>query len=331
MSDVFDALPGIEVSVGEISAALARMWKDSDAHGTNAPSEDDAKAIQVNVILHLGFGTTPADAVAKFKLAVEFSSRYPSRVVILCPRIEDGSEGLETRAKIYGECFLGRSKGDTRCCEFVMLEYSFVARNFLENQVSVCLSGDLPTFYWAHHFTDCRLMADYHSFLTRSRRFIYDSAVAPADVVTFPWPNPANVRDLAFARMLPVRQSIGQFLSRYEPARLTGGLRKVKVSFEAVHTAEGRALLRWVRGRLAACGAEERSIVWLEGELPHKGGTCFEMDFTYDTPAKRFKWRGDCDTGVAGFSADLGSGSTDLPSHIQLLAPTQALSEAMFF
>ncbi|OIQ98840.1 glucose-6-phosphate dehydrogenase subunit [mine drainage metagenome] len=331
MSEVFDALPGIEVSVAEISTALASMWKDSAAHGADAPADDDARAIQVNVILHLGFGTKPDDALVKFKLAVEFSSRYPSRVVILCPRIEDGNEGMETRAKIYGECFLGRSKGDTRCCEFVILEYSFVARNYIENQVSVCLTSDLPTYFWAHHFTDCRLMADYQSFFTRSRRFIFDSAAAPLEAVTFPWPNPANVRDLAYARMLPVRQSIGQFLSRYEPGILSGGLRRVKVSYEAVHTAEGRALMRWVRSRLVACGAGERGVVWLEGELPHKGGTCFEIEFMYHTPAKRFKWRGDCDTGVAGFSADLGTGPMELPSHIKLLAPTQALSEAMFF
>jgi hypothetical protein len=58
------------------------------------------------------------------------------------------------RAKVYGECTLGKSKADTRCCEFVMLSYPRSARANLENQVSVCLSTDLPLYYWAHRFSD---------------------------------------------------------------------------------------------------------------------------------------------------------------------------------
>jgi hypothetical protein len=328
MSHIYDALPGLEVPPGGISRALAGLWLEQAANGLPAPASDDVKAAQLNLVLHFGFAATPEDALAQFRSVVEFTSRYPGRVVVLCPRVEGGS-GLETRAKIYGECFLGKSKGDTRCCEFVLLNYSVGARLYLENQVSVCLDPDVPLYFWAHRFKECRRMADYQWLLTQSRRFVYDSAAVPGEALVYPWPNPRGVRDLAFARTLPLRQSIGQFLSRYEPAVITGGLRSVTCSFEDVHEAEGRALRRWLGGRLAACGAEADALVWNEARLPHGGGTCFSIEFGYGE-AKRFHWRGDCTSGVSHFSADLGGGATELPSHISLLPQAQALAEALF-
>lgn len=330
MSDIFSILPGIEVPVARISSSLASLWVDSAAQGRAAPASDDVKATQVNFILHLGFGTTEADALAQFRTAVNFSSRYPSRVVVLCPRADDGSGVSEMRAKIYGECFLGKSKGDTRCCEFVILHYSMAARRFLESQVSICLQADLPLYYWVHRFTLTSRLGDYQYLLRSACRLIFDTATAPVDILDYAWPNPSAVRDLAYARMLPVRQSIGQFLSRYEPRLLTDGLKRVTVSYEAVHTPEGRALMRWVRGRLLDCGVDANEIVWSEKILPHKEGICFGLSFDY-RGAKQFAWRGNCDTGVSHFCADLGNGIMELPSHIALLAPEQALSEAMFF
>jgi hypothetical protein len=155
-------------------------------------------------------------------------------------------------------------------------------------------------------------------------------AVAPADTLDYAWPTQSSVRDLAYARILPIRQSIGQFLSRYDLRQLTDGLKRVVVSYEAVHTAEGRALMRWVRGRLVDCGLSESELSWEERILPHKEGICFGLSFEY-RGAKQFAWRGNCDTGVSHFCADLGTGVMELPSHIQLLSQENALSEAMYF
>lgn len=329
MTAIFDILPGLEVRPGELSQALARMWSEPAAHGRDAPVPDEVKATQANVVLHLGFGTTTEDALETFRSAVEFSSRYPSRVVVLCPRKADQS-GVDTRVKIYGECFLGKNKGDTRCCEFVILNYSFEARRFLESQVSVCLSTDLPTYYWAHRFIACSNLVDYQKLLGRCCRFVFDSSAAPADAVSYPWPEPAKVRDLANSRMLPVRQSIGQFLAGFPPERLVQGLKRVTTSFEAVHFAEGGALHRWLWERLVDCGAGAETVERKTAVLPHKGGACFTVRFEYDD-ARSFFWTANCDTGVAHFSADLGTGARELPSHIQMLSESQALAEAFFF
>ncbi len=120
LPDLFSALPGLDVPVGGIAKGLTQMWRDNAAKGENAPGSDDARATQVNFVLHLGPATTPEDALAQFRVAVKFSQRCPSRVVILCPQLSRDAPA-ELRAKIYGECFLGKSKADKRCVEFVIL------------------------------------------------------------------------------------------------------------------------------------------------------------------------------------------------------------------
>ncbi|MGA3006935.1 MAG: hypothetical protein ABSE59_03490 [Opitutaceae bacterium] len=128
MSAIFQALPGIDVPVGAISGSLDKMWEDTAAGGGAAPT--DFKATQLNLVLHFGFGTTVEDAQVQFQNTLRFAQRYPCRVVMLCPlQIDD--QATEMRAKIYGECFLGKSRDDTRCVEFVALSYPRAARPFL--------------------------------------------------------------------------------------------------------------------------------------------------------------------------------------------------------
>src|SRR4051812_17745487 len=117
MSAIFDVLPGIEVPVGEISKSLAAMWATTAASGAPALEADDAKATQVNFVLHLGLNTTAEDAAVQFQTVVAFSKRYPSRIVVLCPQADGEAGAFEMRAKIYAECHLGKSKSDKRCVE----------------------------------------------------------------------------------------------------------------------------------------------------------------------------------------------------------------------
>ena len=327
MPAIFNALPGLEVPVGSISKSLAKMWADTAASGGPAPASDDTKATQVNFVLHLGLNTTIDDAVVQFRTAVSFSHRYPSRVVVLCP-LGDDTGAAEIRAKVYGECFLGKAKGDTRCCEFVILSYPRAAREFLENQVSICLSTDLPLYYWAHRFTESVKLADYRYLLTRARRVLLDSAIAPADALTFAWPQPEAVRDLVYARLLPIRQSLGQFLSRYPMPALVDGLKTVSLAHGPALAAEARVLLAWLRDRIGQCGETfaEFQLVAPAETAP----TALVLDFIYNG-SKSFAWRGDVGTGAAVFLADFGSGRTELHAAVSLLAPENALSEAMFF
>ncbi len=327
MAAIFDALPGIEVPVGAISKSLGKMWADTAARGGPAPATDDAKATQVNFVLHLGLLTTAEDAAAQFQTTVRFSRRYPSRVVVLCPLADDNGE-TDIRAKIYGECHLGKTKGDTRCVEFVMLSYPRSARLHLEDQVSVCLSTDLPLYYWAHRFSASVKLADYRYLLSRAKRVLVDSAIAPPDAMTYPWPNPENLRDLVHARLLPVRQTIGQFLAGYAPAALVTGLQAVEVSAGPELAAEARVLAAWLERRLTSCGAAAGKVAYRTkpAAAGHLG-----VVFNYADPQRCFRWTGDLGSGHATFEADYGHGRTVLPASVSLLAPENALSEAMFF
>ena len=327
MAEIFNALPGIEVPVGSIARGLDRMWKETAESGRAAPGADDVKATQVNLVLHLGFHTTAEDAAEQFKVLLRFSHRYPSRVVVLCPLRESESVN-EMRAKLYGECFLGKSKGDTRCVEFVMLSYPVAARARLEDQVSICLSTDLPLYYWAHRFSNSARLADYTYLLTRAKRVLIDSSISPPDALTYPWPNPAALRDLVYSRLLPVRQTVGQFLARYQPDRLVEGLREVRVSHAPELSAEACVTNGWLRRRLAACGAELTNLKFVSP--PQKRGN-LGIELVYTDNTKFFRWTGDLTTKHATFEANFGEGITQLPAAASLLPPEVALSEAMFF
>jgi hypothetical protein len=328
MPAVFNALPGIDVAVGAISKGFDKLWSDTAASGGPAPESESGKATQVNLVLHLGFSTKPDDAMAQFQTAVRFSRRYPCRVVVLCPLPLENT-ATEMRAKIYGECHLGKSKGDTRCCEFVMLSYPQIARQFLEAQVSVCLSTDLPLYYWVHRFSSSARVNDYQYLLNRSKRVIFDTAVVGEAAVNFPWPKPETVRDLVYARLLPVRQTIGQFLSGYAPDVLVKNLRTVRIGHGAELAAEGRVLLAWTKERLTACGVAPDVVFRSEALAGGKAGI-FELHFEY-SDKRRFDWRGDLSQGSAHFEAELGAGLVTIPAAVSLLNAEAALGEAMFF
>lgn len=330
MSAIFDALPGIEVSVGAIAKNLSSMWAENAAYGLPAPEADDAKATQLNVVLHLGLNTTKADADVQFQVVREFSRRYPCRIVVLCPLHED-VPAPEMRAKIFGECHLGKSKADKRCVEFVMLSYSRSARPFLENEVSICLSTDLPLYYWAHRFSANGRLADYRYLLCRAKRVLIDSASAPADSLSYPWPNPSAVRDLVYSRLLPVRQSIGQFLAAYPAESLVKGLRRVKVEHGSGLAAEGRVILAWLQRRLTACGAQANELSFAVGGTVEDAGRTLSVRFEYAATDRFFHWAGDLVTGHAEFAADFSGGRATLAAPASLLTPSATLSEAMFF
>lgn len=330
MAAIFDALPGIEVPVGGVSRSLADLWRTTAEEGGPAPEADDARATQVNFVLHLGLDTTVEDALAQFEIVERFSRRYPSRVVVLCP-LQTDVPAAAMRAKIYGECFLGRSKADKRCVEFVMLSYSHRARPFLENQVSICLSTDLPLYYWPHRFSSSGRLADYRQLLTRAKRVLLDSATAPPDALQYSWPNPNRVRDLVYSRLLPVRQTIGQFLTGYPASLLVDGLQGVTVEHEAKLAAEARVLVGWLGRRLAACGLAADSPAPVAVPLAAGTAGSLAVRFDYRAPARFFRWRGDLADAHALFEADFGNGRTTLAAAMSLLAPEVALSEAMFF
>jgi glucose-6-phosphate dehydrogenase assembly protein OpcA len=265
----------------------------------------------------------------QFQAASRLAQRYPCRVVVLCPD-EDDHGPVEFRAKIYGECFLGKSKDDTRCVEFVALSYPPTAKAYLQDQVSVCLSTDLPLYYWAHRFSSSKQLSSYEYLLTHSQRVIFDSAIVAPDALSFAWPKISAVRDLAYTRTQPMRQNLGQFLSRYAPPLIIGGLRQVTIRHRAELAAEASCLIGWVKKGLARSGANlDQGVTFTVTPVDCAG--CFSMEFAYADAKKTFRWSADLTKNQAELTGDLGTGRTTQAVGASLLAPEMALAEAMFY
>ena len=328
MSAVFDTLPGLEVPVGGITQSLARLWEGEPADGMGAPSE--FRASQMNFVLHLGLPTTADDGLAQFNAALRFTQRYPARILVLCPRAEGGGD-LAMRAKIYSECFIGRTRREMSCIEVVVLSYPQEHREFLEDQVSVIVEEDLPIYYWVHRMSQVHKIASYEWLLRHAKRFLLDTAVSTPEARTFPWPRPDGFRDLAEARLLPVRQALGQFLSAYAPRTIVRDLRAVTVAGASGFAAEVRVLLDWARTRLEACGAPTEGGPRYEvGQIAPGATSSLELAFAYDD-GRRLLWRADFARGDSYIESTIGGGRQLLPMTTSLLSTEAALGEAIFY
>lgn len=313
-------MPGLTVPVAGIAEGFVKLWDGSPAK--------ESRAVQLNLVLHFGRNATPADAETQFRTTLRFAHRYPCRVVVLCPDFDEAAPP-EMQAKIYGECFFGKSQSDTRCVEFVFLHYTMAVRQHLENQVSVCLSTDMPLYYWAHHFSSVKRLADYNYLLTRSKRVLFDGALVPPEAFTYPWPNQSAVRNLAYTRTLPLRQNLGQFLSRYSPAQIVTGLKTVRLGYQVPQAAEASSLIGWLKKGLVRSGAELAPAALQLVPGLEEGN--LSVEFIYQDERKQFSWQADLVKNETRFDGDLGSGRTRLTLGAQLLSPEMMLSEAMFF
>ena len=62
--------------ISKISRHLRDMWKGDEDSQSAAPSE--FRASQLNLIIHLGWETTPEEASRIFNTAIEFTQRHPA-------------------------------------------------------------------------------------------------------------------------------------------------------------------------------------------------------------------------------------------------------------
>ncbi len=327
MNSVFEALPGIEVAVGEMHRALERIWESDVPAGRGAPSE--FRASQLNLVIHFGLPTGPAEAVGVFDLALRFAQAHPCRVIALVPLV-DAPPGAPMQAKLYSQCFIGSSRNDMSCTEALVLAYPQETRAYVSDQVSTLIEPDLPLYYWAHHFSACHKIADYQYLLKTARRFVFDSALVPAEALAYPWPRPETVRDLAATRLLPVRQLLGQYLAGIAPERLVEGLERVVVRASQELRCEARALLAWAGDALGRCGGAGVTAERMQEPLPGTDAAKLELELGY-TDGRSFRWKADLAMGAAGFDGDFGQGRVLHCAPVKLAAPEIALGEALLF
>jgi hypothetical protein len=328
MADLIDALPGIELPVGEVTARLATMWD-----GGPSSSANEFRASQMNVVLHFGLEVTPDEALERFEAVLHFAQRYPSRIIVLCPSRHVGDGSMS--AKLFSQCYIGESHREMCCCEALLLSYKSEDCGYLANQVSVWLEPDLPTYHWFSGVPTSRIETYFNNLLVGVRRCVYDSSVEPESFGDLVWPAANDVSDLAKARLLPVRQAVGQFLSGYKIEDLCHGLQSVIVSHGEGMTGEGRRLMEWVKECLSECTkcedctAQNAEFI-LQGCDGLDADCSLSLEWKYDDD-RYFKWRKFSDGSLGEIEAYLGKTKEKIPTRVKPLAPEQALSEALFF
>lgn len=331
MAELIEALPGVELPVGAVLERLETMWESGPS---SSPSE--FRASQMNLVLHFGMKTPPEKARERFEGAVRFAQRYPSRIIVLCPG--SGKAGGGMTAKLFSQCYIGESHREMCCCEALLLSYEKEDADHLANQVSVWLESDLPTYHWFSNVPPERIELYSRDLLAGVRRYVYDSSIEPPEIENVEWPDPARVADLARARLLPVRQALGQFFSGYPMDTLCRGLRTVTVWHGPDTAGEARRLTEWVRSCLEECvscaesGEEGKELPGFSIRLAERESSpqYLEMEWEYGD-GRYFHWRREAGGSVGEIAAKLGAKEERVPTRVKALAPEEALAEALFF
>jgi hypothetical protein len=287
----------------------------------------------MNVVLHFGWEVTVAEAQSRFDALLAFAQRYPTRIIVLCPArsITDGS----MRAKLFSQCYIGDSHREMCCCEALLLGYEPENCGYLGNQVSVWLEPDLPSYHWFCGVPGDRIEAYLDNLLVTVRRSIYDSSYEGADLSQLAWPDPSRVGDLAMARLLPVRQAIGQYLSGYAIEDLCQGLKSVTVRHCEAMSGEGMRLMQWIRGCFGDCqGCEDCSALKADYRIEPcdacDSDCSLALEFSY-TDGRYFKWRKFAEGSMGEIHASLGKAEEKISTRMKPLGPEQTIAEALFF
>jgi hypothetical protein len=331
MPTLFDAMPGVVMPVVEVAKTLSRMWQNDLQPGHDAPSA--FRASQMNLVLQFGLSTPTEEAMAVFDLAIKFAQIYPCRIVVLCP-LKDGHQDLFLQGKLFSQCFIGANARQMCCCEALVFGYPVNAPGFLENQVSVWLENDLPVYHWLHRVPARRIDEMYLPYLKLCTRVVYDSTLEGPEYGKVHWPKPDTVMDLACARLLPTRQSIGQFLSSYAPLLLVQGLLRVECRHAVENDTEAENLLRWQEGCLSACAKltkEYEDVAFMNRPLAAASPNAIEVEWKYDEGKKHFLWTHAKNSDAVRISADFGKGPVELPQQVKPMPVERVLAEALFF
>lgn len=333
MNALIDVLPGVPISVPDVTSALASMWDPGDGEADTTLSESHATSM--NLVLHFGLNTTPKEALEQFEIAVKLAQRYPCRIIVLCPQAHRDEKEL-MRAKLFSQCYLGPSFREMCCCEAVIVGYNTQESSFLEDQVSLWIESDLPVYYWLHRVPADAIQTNYMSFLRRCRRIVYDYNVDGSNYRNIQWARPSRIKELSLARTLAPRQSIGQFLSAQPPAVLADGLLSVTTRYDEGFLGEAGNICCWQEYCLLQCrkraGMDGRGDTKFIVERVETGSPySLEIEWTYRDGSKFFNWIMRAGSGTGHIDYNFGNGRKTTPIQVKLLPTDKALSEALFF
>lgn len=311
-----------------VTDMLSKMWQVDQG-------EDDgdtySRSSQLNIILHNGLYASHSGALKCFNDALAFAQKYPCRIIVLCPeKTREDDSHLE--GKLFSQCYIGEDVREQCCCEALILGYTTEDAAFLKDQVSLWLETDLPTYYWANEISPGAIKKNYLSLANLCSKVIYDSAVEPEGFKDIQWSDHHSVTDLALMRLLPVRQSLGQFLSGYSERVLTDKLEQVIVEYTENYYAEGYQLLGWFEAALEKCAQQvsERFEVGFKLRQSPNPGNFLKAKWIYGDD-KFFDWHYNCETGCSVVKAKFKGDEIGYPLQLRKMSAAEALAAAIFY
>lgn len=278
--------------------------------------------------------TSQTETLAQFENALRFAQRYPCRIIVLCPVIDE-LDNHQLKAKLYAQCYIGETQNTKTCSETLLLGYAPEEMGYLENQVTTWLESDLPIYVWLHKVGALEMIDHLSGILKSCSRLVYDSSVDVETNKNVQWPASLNIRDLAYSRTLPLRQSIGQFLSAIPPVELIDGLNEVEIKYAPERVGESQGLLEWHRLSLNDC-ARKKGInlddqIFKSRILNESTDLELDVNWTYSKGKRFFHLEVKKGTNLGELKANFGKDELTFPFSIKLLEPETALGEALFF
>lgn len=332
MARILESLPGLTMSVRDVTRMVSSLWDDiSEDH---ASSNAGYRASQMNLVIHFGDDTTPVEAVARFDRALAFARVYPCRIIVLEETFEQGRDQSSLVGKLFSQCYVGKDLRDLCCCEALMLSYPRGLADHVSHQVSLWLEADLPVYYWLHRVPCESVEGAFSSILKQSRRVIADRSV---DGIAYAGVNglkEGRLHDLAYARTLRIRQTLGQILSSIPSRDLVENLSAVEIMYVEKYAGEASFILDWVRAAIKNCAAQARlpddfhfEMTMLEG----LDNNSIKMSWRFTTQSHFLNWEFNARARIGHLEAALGSGHLRQPIHLEPLNDVMLLAEAMFF
>lgn len=323
MASLFDVMPGSRMDIRTVSANLSEMWKMQDV------DETLARASQMNVILHFGLDMEQDMARKYFEGVLRLGQKFPCRILALCPyRIDESRPLLE--AKLFCQCELKAGLHHNAACEAIMLGYAISHEHYLENQLSIWLENDLPTYYWVNHLLEDVLSPKDLPIMKFAARTIYDSGQAPHLYRNIYGKDVGQTADLGWYRTLPIRQPLGQFFSGYRCSELTEALEGVEVRHQSHVHFEAQHVLNWLEHALQGCSKLPLKVKFSLQELPPHEGMTLSIKFNF-TNGKEFGFTYNEDTHQAQISASLYGSKFNQVFEIHEQSLEETLQAALFF
>lgn len=327
MSSIFDIMPGLEMPIPLVTETLTKMWQMDQVKDIGSVF---ARSSQMNIVLHNGLYASHSRALELFDNAVSFAKKYPCRIVVLCPEKARGDD-IHLTGKLFSQCYIDKNVREQCCCEALILGYTTDDAAFLKDQVSLWLENDLPSYYWINEITPGAIKKHYLPLAELCGNVIYDSAVEADGIKDIHWSKHQRIADLALMRLLPVRQSLGQFLSGYPKEALVSKLEQVMVEYSENWYAEGCQLLAWFGDALKKCAQSEEEFkvkfILMKGSGE---GSFLKARWLY-SDRKFFEWHYDCERKISEIAAKFDKEKSIYPLHLRGMSSAEALAAAIFY